>query len=156
MHRTRFAAGLTAAAVGLVLVACNESSDSPTSPMVVGPSTAAVISCNNQAFNNARGFARTYFTNSSTVNTKNIATGLIDEMQAASGAARTAKALDVVEMVVAGVNVVAGQEAAGSSLLNFLAGCGGLAGRDLPGRRSCATVERWPSASSPEVRSPPS
>ena len=125
MHRTRFAAVLTAAA-GLALAACGESTDSPTSPMVAGPVTAAVISCNNQAFNNARGFARTYFVNSSSVNTKNIATGLIEEMQAATGATRTARALDVVAMVAAGVNVQPGEEAAGSSLLNFLAGCGGL------------------------------
>ena len=125
MHRTRLAV-LTAAAAGLVLAACNESSDSPTSPMVAGPATAAVISCNNQAFNSARGFARTYFVNSSTVNTRNDAVALIDQMQDASGATRTARALDVVEMVAAGIDVKPGTDAAGSSLLNFLAGCGNL------------------------------
>jgi hypothetical protein len=124
MYRTRFAAVLTAAAAGLVLAACNESSDSPTSPMVAGPSTAAVISCNNAAFNSARNSARTYFVNTSTVSTQNDAVALIDEMQAATGAARTGKALDVVEMVAAGINVKPGTDAAGSSLMNFLAGCG--------------------------------
>ena len=124
MQHIRFTAVLTAAAAGLVLAACSDSSDSPTSPMVATEATGAVISCNNSAFNNARGFARTYFVNSSTVNTQNTAVGLIDQMQAASGATRTARALDVVAMVAAGINVKPGTDAAGSSLLNFLGGCG--------------------------------
>jgi hypothetical protein len=126
MYRTRFAAVLTAAAAGLVLAACSDSSDSPTSPMVSSPATGAVISCTSTAFNNARNFARAYFVNANGVNTQNNAVAKIDAMQAASGVTRTERAFDVIAMVAAGTNVKAGEEAAGSSLMNFLAGCGGL------------------------------
>jgi hypothetical protein len=91
--------------------------------MVSSPATAAVISCNNQAFNNGRGFARTYFVNP----TQGTAVSLVDAMDAATTVAtRTARGIDLIALVAAGVDVKAGEEAAGSSLLNFAAGCSNL------------------------------
>ena len=136
MHRTRFAAGLTAAAAGLVLAACSDSSDSsPTSPMVASPETGAVITCNNTTFNNARNFARTYFVNSGGVSTQNTAVGYIDAIQGASGstaaATRAANAFNLFGLVQAGVNVAANQQAAGSSMLNIVGQCAGLMSSDI-------------------------
>lgn len=122
MRRSHLAPVLAAAAAGLVLVACSETSDSPpTSPMVGRSSTAALSACNARAFRDARGFARSYFAQP----TQGVAVGLIDAIEDADDPLRTEKALDLIHLVALGTDVV-GTAPVGSSLLNIVAACSDL------------------------------
>ena len=121
MSRPCFAAVLTAAA-GLVLAACSESSDSsPTSPMSARAGTAALSACNAPAFRDARGFARSLFE----MPTEGVAVDLIDDMEDSADPIRTAKGLDLFELVALGTDVVGTLED-GSNLLNIVAACSDL------------------------------
>ncbi len=107
-----------AAVVGIALTACSDSRESiPTSPDFKPGSPG--FTCD---FNAAAGLARSYFAQP----TQNVAVGKINEMAGTTDpAVRTARGLDVFELVAAGVDVV-GTTQVGSDLLNVIGACSRL------------------------------